>query len=243
MIKLHRKLIVPFVLFMAVGFILAAGCVVSKNNKTVNDTIATTTASFTPFPNTSDTGLNITANYTAKLNGSLRVSISGYPEEVAVVLDNEAVGTVKPDTPLNLMVTEGNHTVMVCVGLVCEQENVTISSVKKSYLDFGDRLRKDVEFPLPTARIVQSFKNGNGVSVNVEFINPTIKPLTISVDISCGYSYNDYITHAKLGDSATGRLVQSVEAGQRLTQRLDLYFASGTSYNYDIPTITDISIK
>ena len=161
------KLIVPFALFMAVGFILAAGCVAMTNKNTVN---ATTAASFAPFSNTSDPGLNKTINATAnsssKLKGSLRVSISGilYPANLSVVLDNETVGTVKPTTPLYLMVSEGNHTVMVCVSSVCEQENVMTRFGRYMTVDFSERLQKDVEFPNPTARptaqILDYYKSG-----------------------------------------------------------------------------------
>jgi hypothetical protein len=46
-----------------------------------------------------------------------------------------------------------------------------------------------------------------------------------------------------MGDSVTGKSVQYVEAGQRITNRLDLYFASGHSYNFDVPKIVDITVK
>ncbi len=58
------KLIVPYALFMAVGFILAAGCVAMTNKNTVN---ATTAPGFAPFSNTSDPGLNKTINATANI--------------------------------------------------------------------------------------------------------------------------------------------------------------------------------
>jgi hypothetical protein len=244
------KLIVPFALFMAVGFILAAGCVATTNKNTVNET---TTAGFAPFFNSSDPGLNktinTTANITSKLKGSMRVSISGisYPANLSVVLDNETVGTVKPTTPLYLMISEGNHTVMVCVSSVCEQENVTTRFGKYVSVDFSERLLRDVEFPnpnaRPTARILEYNKNGNAISVNVEFINPSTKDLLMSVDVSCGYSYIDDRTSIKMGDSARGMLVQNVKAGQRITESLDLYFASGHSLSYGFPVIEELKVK
>jgi hypothetical protein len=179
----------------------------------------------------------------------MRVSISGisYPANLSVVLDNETVGTVKPTTPLYLMISEGNHTVMVCVSSVCEQENVTTRFGKYVSVDFSERLLRDVEFPnpnaRPTARILEYNKNGNAISVNVEFINPSTKDLLMSVDVSCGYSYIDDRTSIKMGDSARGMLVQNVKAGQRITESLDLYFASGHSLSYGFPVIEELKVK
>jgi len=245
------KLIVPFALFMAVGFILAAGCVAMTNKNTVN---ATTAPSFAPFSNTSDPGLNktinATANSTSKLKGSLRVSISGilYPANLSVVLDNETVGTVKPTTPLYLMVSEGNHTVMVCVSSVCEQENVMTRFGRYVTVDFSERLQKDVEFPNPTARptaqILDYYKNSNVVSVYVEFINPEIIDHMISVDLSVGYTYIDGRSHVKLGDSAQAKTALFVKAGQRETKRVDMYLANSDSIiSFDNPVIEELTVK
>ena len=244
------KLILPFALFMAVGFILAAGCVAMTNKNTVN---ATTAASFAPFSNTSNPGanktVNVTANSTSTLKGSLRVSISGisYPANLSVVLDNETVGSVRPTTPLYLMVSEGNHTVMVCVGSVCEQENVMTVFGRYVTVDFSERLLKKVEFPKPdaqpTARILEYSRNGNAIFVNVEFINPSAKDLLMTVEVRCGYNYIDDRTGIKMGDSARGIIVQNVKAGQHVTTSRDLYFASGHSLSYDSPIIEELTVK
>ena len=244
------KLILPFALFMAVGFILAAGCVAMTNKNTVN---ATTAASFAPFSNTSSPGanktINATPNSTSTLKGSLRVSISGisYPANLSVVLDNETVGSVRPTTPLYLMVSEGNHTVMVCVGSVCEQENVMTVFGRYVTVDFSERLLKKVEFPKPdaqpTARILEYSRNGNAIFVNVEFINPSAKDLLMTVEVRCGYNYIDDRTGIKMGDSARGIIVQNVKAGQRVTTSRDLYFASGHSLSYDSPIIEELTVK
>jgi hypothetical protein len=248
------KLIVPFALFMAVGFIMAAGCVSMTNKNTVNGTVNGTTATdFAPFSNISDPGSNKTvnanANITSKVEGSLRVSISGisYPANLSVVLDDETVGNVNPTTPLYLMVSEGNHTVMVCVSSVCEQETVTTRFGKYVTVDFSERLQKDVKFPKPnerpTAQILEYNKNGNAISVHVEFFNPSAKDLLMSVEVSCGYSYIDDRTNIKMGDSARGMLVQNVKAGQRITGDLDLYFVNGHSYSFDYPVIQELKVK
>jgi hypothetical protein len=244
------KLSVPFALVMAVGCILATGCVALTNKNTVN---ATTTAGFTSFSHTSDPGLNPTINATtdsiSTLNGSLRVSIRGitYPETLSVVLDNEVVGTVNPTTPLYLMVPEGNHTVMVCVRSVCEQENVTTRFGRYVTIDFSESLQRDMEFldpfEQPTARILACYKNGDAISLDVEFTNPSTKDLLMSVKISCGYSYIDDRTSIRMRDSARGMLVQNVKGGQRITRSLDLYFANSESVNYDSPAIIELTVK
>ena len=245
------KPIVPFALFLAVGFILAAGCVAMTNKNSVN---ATTAASFAPFSNISDPGLNktinATANSTSELKGSLRVSISGilYPANLSVILDNETVGTVNPTTPLYLMVSEGNHTVMVCVSSVCEQENVMTRFGRYVTVDFSERLQRDVEFPNPTARptaqILDYYKNGNVVSVYVEFINPEFIDHMISMDLSVGYTYIDGRSHVKLGDSAQAKTALFVKAGQRETKRVDMYLAnSGSIISFDNPVIEELTVK
>jgi hypothetical protein len=228
------KLFVPSALFMAVGCILAAGCVATTNKNTVN-----------PISNTSDPGSNATVNSTLTLNGSLKVSISGIsdPANLSVVLDNQTVGTVNPTKPLFLMVSEGNHTVMVCMSSICEQENVTTRFGRYVTVDFSERLHRDGAIAQPTAQILGYYKNGNAISVNVEFINPSTKDLMMSVEVSCGYSYIDDRTSIKMGDSARGRLVQNVRAGQRITESLNLNFASGRSYSYGYPVIEELMIK
>ena len=240
------KPIVPFALFIAVGFILAAGCVAPTNNGTVN---ATTAAPFAPITITSDTGLNKTINATtnnaSEVKGSLKVSISGIssPENLSVILDNETVGTVTPTTPLYLMVSEGNHTVMVCKNLVCKQENVTTIFGRYVTVDFSKQLQQDVEFPNPTARILDYYKNGNIISVNVEFINPSTKDLLMSVVVSCRYTYIDDRTLIKIEDTSTDISEQYVSAGQRITERQNLYLGTDNILNYDRPVIKELTIN
>jgi hypothetical protein len=219
---------------MAVGCILAAGCVGTTTKNTVN-----------PISNTSDPGSNATVNSTSTLNGSLKVSISGISDSanLSVVLDNQTVGTVNPTKPLFLMVSEGNHTVMVCMSSICEQENVTTRFGRYVTVDFSERLHRDGAIAQPTAKILGYYKNGDAISVNVEFINPSTKDLLMSVTISCGYSYIDDRTSIKMGDSARGRLVQNVRAGQRITESLNLNFGSGSSYSYGYPVIEELMIK
>ena len=242
------KLIVPFALFMASGCILAAGCVAQTNNGTVNATTATT---FAPRTNTPDTGLNTTIHATtSELKGSLKVSISGisYPENLSVILDNETVGTVIPTKPLYLMISEGNHTVTVCVSSICEQETVTTRFGSYATVDFSERLLRDVEFPdpnaRPTARILEYYRNGNAVSVYVEFTNPESADHMISVDLIVGYTYIDGRSHVKLGDSAQAKTPLLVKAGKRETKRVDIYLANSDSViSFGNPVIEDLKVK
>jgi len=228
------KHIVPFVLVMAVGLILASGCVATTAKNTAEPV--------SPAP---DQVSNETAGSTSPLNGPLTVSISGItdPAYLSVVLDNNIVGTVNPSSPLNLMISEGNHTVMVCMNPVCVQENVTIRFGKYVTVDFSERLYRDMAMAQPTARIHEYFKNGNALTVNVEFFNPSKKDILMSVVIRCGYSYIDDRTSIRMGDSTGGMLVQNVKAGQRIIKGLNLNFASGHSYSYDPPEIRELSVE
>jgi hypothetical protein len=244
------KLIVPSALLLSVGLILAAGCVIHTDKSSVNQT---TTPGFTPFSYPPDPGLNEsinkTENNTSKSEGSLRVSISGisYPANVSVVLDNQTVGIVTPPKPLYLMISEGNHTVMGCVGSVCEQENVIIRFGKYVNVDFSERLQRDVQFPDPSARpsaqIIEYYKNGNIVSVDVEFINPESDDHTMSVFLSVGYAYIDSRSQIKLGDSAQAMTVVSMKAGQRQIKRVDIHLSGDSIVSFDSPVIVELKVK
>ncbi len=237
------KISVLLTLFVVVGFILATGCIAQTKND-VNNTTVSTTNTFTPFINTT---INITNNSNATnvtpLKGPLRISISGYPVPLSVILDNQTVGTVTGEKSIDLMVDEGVHTVMVCVGTLCEKENVTVVFAKKNYVDFGERLKKDVEFPLPTVRLFEYYKNSQGVTVTVEFINPSENDLSMSAEISVGYSYIDPRTDIRMGDSVRGKIIESVRSGERGSSALNLYFVDGDAYNFDPPTLSNIQYR
>jgi hypothetical protein len=224
-----------FALCTALGVILAAGCV-STTNKNIVNTSSTTTDSWLP--------LTPDPNSTSLLQGSLVVSVAGfsYPSNMSVVLDNQTVGTVNPTSSLYLMVPEGNHTIGVCADFVCEQEPVTIRFGKYVTVDFSERLQKDVDILHPTARVVECYKNGDQLSVNIEFINPSRKDIRMSGIVSCGYSYIDSRSGAKLGDATRGTFVQNVKAGQRITQQLDLILVNGNSLSYGFPVIEELKV-
>jgi hypothetical protein len=185
------KSMVPFALFTAIGLLLTAGCVATTNRSTVNSSTDIT-----------DSGLNATPTptSTSPLQGSLVVSVAGffYPTDLSVVLDNQTVGTVNPTSSLYLKVSEGNHTIGVCADFVCVQERVMIRFGKYVTVDFSERLQKDVVILEPTARVLECYKNGDRLSVNIEFINPSRKDLQMSGTVSCGYSYIDDRTNSKI---------------------------------------------
>jgi hypothetical protein len=141
------------------------------------------------------------------------------------------------------MVTEGNHSVAVCVGVICPEKFVTVVFAKSSFLDFEDILKEKAEFSKPTVRILKSFKNGNGVGVEVEFINPTQNDLAMTAEVIAGYTYIDGRTNVRMGDSVRSTASQFVEAGRRVTQTVNLYFVDGNAYSYDEPRLGDVTPK
>jgi len=87
---------------------MTAGCV-AQPKKDINSTVSPTNT-FTPFVNvTTVPGSNGTFNNTnvtnvTKLKGPLRISISGYPADLPVFIDNRSVGIVYREKPLDLMI-------------------------------------------------------------------------------------------------------------------------------------------
>jgi hypothetical protein len=245
------KILTFLTLLIAVGCIFATGCVAQPKKDTGNTTVSPTNT-FTPFVNNTtipvkNTTFNATnaTNVTPKLKGPLRISVGSYSTDdpLPVLIDNKSVGGVKAGFPLDLMVDEGIHTVAVCVGVICPEKNATVVFAKSSFLDFEEALRAKAEFSKPTVRILRSFKNGNGVGVEVEFINPTQKDLTMSAEVSVGYTYIDSRTNIRLGDSVRAKASDYVQASQRVTQTVELYFADGSAYSYDEPAISQIAYQ
>jgi hypothetical protein len=240
------KMIVLLTVLIAVGCVLASGCVAQTKKEPVNGNVSPTNT-FAPFVNTtpgSNSSINTTnSTNTSALKGPLRVSISGYPAALEVMIDNKSAGQVNQEKPLDLMLPEGDHRVSVCVGDICEVDTVKIMFAKQIYVDFGDRLRKDVEFPVPTARILEYYKNGDGVTVSVELINPSTKDLTMTAEVSVGYSYIDPRSGTRKGESSRTNLMERVGAGDRQRYTVDLYFVDGESYNFDPPKIGETIFK
>lgn len=239
------KSVVILTILVTMACILAAGCV-AQPKKDLNASV-TPTSTFSPFVNATPVpGTNGTFNVTnatnvTKLQGPLRILLSNFNANLSVILDNQTAGFVTPGKPLDLMVDEGDHQVKVCVGAICETDQVTVVFAKRTYIDFGERLRKVVEFPEPTARIIDSFRSGDGVRVVVEFINPTEKTLFMTAEVTVGYSFISGRSGQRVGESVRGQAYSDVRAGSRVSETLLLDFADGSSYMFDPPTLGKIT--
>ena len=234
-------------IILIVGCILVTGCVQikQKTNEPLNNTAAPINT-FTPISNTTYvSNISNLSNSTAnpKLKGLVKVTLDTWVGEFPVSIDNVSAGVVKTARPLTLMVDEGNHTIAVCCGVVCERENVTIRFGEQRTIDFSERLKENCEFLEPTVRIIGYSLNGDQITVNVEFINPTTRSLTMSAEVSCGYSYIESRSNNRIGNSSRGQVFSTVNAGDRVIKILNLNLASGYSYDYEIPTITKILSK
>src|SRR4030042_5517201 len=236
-----NPLIIILLLFLVIAGYLAAGCVGQMKSAADNAPNVTPSNTFISFSNaTPISNLTNTSNSTAPpaLKGLLKISAGGWTGEFPVLIDNMSRGVVATQRPITLMLEEGNHTVEVCCGVVCERENVTIRFGEQRIIDFSERLKKDCEFLEPVARIVGYFMNGDQIAVNVEFINPTTATLTMSAEISCGYSYIESRSNNRVGNSAQGLVLATLKPGDRTIKMLNLNLASGYSYNFGAPIIT-----
>jgi hypothetical protein len=176
--------------------------------------------------------------------GPLSVSIGGYPaDKLSVLLDTITVGEVSQGKDLNLMVSEGIHTIRVCVGMVCENESVDVKFAQPTYVDFGERLKKDVEFPKPTVRIVNSFLSGNSITLNAEFINPDKTDHTITATFGAGYTYIDSRSKERKNDFSQTQVIKTIKSGDRQTQQVTLSFSKGQQTSASEPSIVDVVIK
>jgi hypothetical protein len=237
------KIIVFISLSLILGCILTTGCVGQIKDTTVNNSPFTPTNTFIPFSNTTNISNTSTITTTSGLKGPLRVPIGGWDAALPVSIDNKSVGIVTKDKPLDLMLEEGNHTVKVCSGKICLEEIVTVKFAKQRIVDFEERLLKEVEFPNPTVRIVGSNPAGSHIVVSVEYINPSLTDLSMSAVVKCGYSYIDSRSNSRIGGVAEGYAYATVKSGARVSQKIDLSLASGYSYIYSIPTISDITYR
>jgi hypothetical protein len=230
---------------IVVGCILTAGCIGQIKNTSANTTV-TPVNTFSPLSNLtnmSNTTNSTNTNVPSGLKGPLRVSIGGWDAELPVSVDNVSVGVVTKDKPLDLMLPEGNHTVQVCTGIICEEQNVTVRFAKQGVVDFEESLIKDAEFPKPTAQIIGFNPSGSTISVNVEFINPSAQDLSMSAEVKCAYTYIDSRSNNRVGGSGQGIISATVPKGQRVTQTLYIYLADGYSYIYSTPVISGITVR
>ena len=173
--------------------------------------------------------------------GLLRISIGGYEGELPVFIENTIVGNVSKNKPLDLMVNEGNHTVEVCAGVLCQKQNVLVKFGKQSYADFGDQLLKHVDFSSPTIIIKGSSLNGNVLTVDVQYINPDNKDHTFTASVSCVYSFSNYQS-LRMSDSAQILISRYVTAGERPTQQYAMYLPGGSNIAVNTPVIIDLKV-
>jgi len=80
--------------------------------------------------------------------------------------------------------------------------------------------------------------NGDQIAVNVEFINSTTETLTMSAEISCGYSYIESRSNNRVGNSAQSFMLATLKPDDRTIKMLNLNLASGYSDNFGVPIIT-----
>jgi hypothetical protein len=177
------------------------------------------------------------------VTGPLIVSIGGYNAELPVLVDNVTVGNVSQGRQLNLMVSEGNHTVKVCVGILCENETVEVKFAKPLVIDFGERLKKVAEFSKPTVRIIEYRQAGAKVTLVLEFINPAKDDLTFTTTAQVAYSYIDATSKFRNGNAKQITVTRSVKAGTRANQSSDIWLDGGRSYIIEIPQILSTTYK
>lgn len=91
--------------------------------------------------------------------GQLNVSIGNYNARLPVYVDNMEAGYVSSGKMLSLNVVEGNRTIKVCSGAVCETIDVNILSATKTLIDFEERLNRD----LPMGSLNVSIGDYNGI--------------------------------------------------------------------------------
>ena len=221
------KIIVLLALGIVVVSIAVTGCE-TKNDSDIRNISSSPTYTFAPFH---------------LRQGQLKISTGGLIGEFPVSVDKRSAGFVAAQRPVTLMLDEGNRIVEVCCGIVCEHENITIKFGKQRTIDFSEQLEKDCEFLEPAVRIVDYFLSGDQITIKVEFINPTIQDLAMSAEIRCMYSYIESKSNNRVANSAGGWVFSTVKSGDRVTQILRLNIASGSSYIYEIPTITRVSSK
>ena len=209
---------------------VCAGSVCDQQNVVINSTI----------PVSVDFGERLSK---ALPKGPLTVSIGGYNAELPVFIDNTSAGMASTGKPLKLMVSEGRHTVKVCVGVICENEIVDIKFAQPFFVDFGERLKKNVEFSEPTVRIVNSFVTGTSMNVELEFINPDKIDHTMTATIGCGYSFITPNNRERKNNYAQSLITRSVKAGSRLNQGGTIPFTGGSTYIPNEPTIVDVTIN
>lgn len=167
--------------------------------------------------------------------GPLTVTIGGYNADLPVIIDNVTAGNASQTRPLNLMLSEGNHTVVVCLGILCENETVTIKFAKPAFVDFEERLKKRAEFSTPTVRIIDTRQTGAKVTVDLEYFNPARNDLTFTTEVQVAYSYIDPTSRFRNANTKRTTVTKWVQAGSRAKHSADIWMDGGRSYIIGLP--------
>ena len=228
---------VLFSCIMVTGCLLVSGCAMEIPGSNLTPK-ASQSPAVIPF-------VNITTLPTPAAmdtNGKLTVSVGGWLGEFPVSVDTMYVGDVSTDMPLVLMLEEGNHTVELCCNMRCEQETVDIRFGKQRIVDFSEQLKRDLEFASPTAQLAGYRPDNDQMMIDVEFINPTPDPLTMSADVSASYSYIQTTNYYRMSGVARGHATATVDGCERATETVRFYLPNGYGYVYaKVPTITNIT--
>lgn len=175
--------------------------------------------------------------------GPLTITIGGYKADLPVLIDNVTAGNASQGKPLNLMVSEGNHTVKICVGVLCENETVTVKFAKPAFVDFEERLKKIAEFSEPTVRIIDTRQAGAKVTVDLEYINPAKDDLTFTTEVQVAYSYIDPTSRFRNANTKRTTVTKWVKAGSRAKHSADIWLDGGRTYIIEIPHILNSTFK
>ena len=233
------KSIVLFSLVIIAGCMMVTGCVYETQERNVSESVSPSpTPAITPFVNI--TTVPTPAGMDTK--GKLTVSTGGWLGEFPVSVDTIDAGLVSSDKPLVLMLEEGNHSVELCCNMRCEQETVDIRFGKQRTIDFSEQLKRDLKFAVPTVQVAGYHQDSGQIMIDVEFINPTPRPLAMSADVSASYSYIESRTYIRMSGIVHSHVSADVDGCDRTTQTVRFYLASGYGYVYDnFPTITNIT--
>ena len=188
--------------------------------------------------------------------GNLSVSIGSYnAASLPVFIDNITAGKVSIGKPLNMTVSEGLHEVRVCMGVVCENENVDVKSAQSSSVDFGERLYQDVT----KGTLIVSIGGYNAANLPVFIDNVSAGEVSLGKSLNLMVSEGSHYVKVCMGmvcenESVDVKFAQSslVNFEERLkkdaefqkpTARIVSSGLSGTTYTVSVefinPDITD----
>jgi len=189
---------------------------------------------FSPYPKNFSASNIITFRVDSTLN-----SIYLHANNTSLTIDSIRLMSGTPLTfthTSNILTITMNRTYNV-------NEIVDIKFAQPFFVDFGERLKKNVEFSEPTVRIVNSFVTGTSMAVELEFINPDKIDHTMTATIGCGYSFIAPNNRERKNNYAQSLVTRSVKAGSRLNQGATIPFTGGSTYIPNEPTVVDVTVN